>query len=504
MTLALAAGCSSDEPLKKFYNSLYLNEGNYFFKNGEYDRAIDRYSKAIELDPSGSWSFTSYYYRAFSYYYKGSYASAIRDFTTVIELSPKYDTPYIARGNCYALKGLEREALSDFNDAISINPNNPYAFYNRANILRTMKLSDQAIRNYTKAITLHLDFFEDAYLRRAQEYLTAGETDSAVEDFERVIIYNPSNRSAYVGRRDAYTRMGRLKTAREHDPLIDKLTVSQARDYWETANYLLRTGDRDGALEYYGKALDLDPKGRAANGVAGGIQVSLGNLYFHEKDYRKALEEYRAALAVNPKHSMALANAGSCYGQLNQPVPAERYLKESLAVDPANDTALYNLAALYSRMERNRQAVFYFSRFIRLNPELPGGYIARGNEYETLKEHRKALEDFDRAIELDPRSATAFFLRGNTFESLEQYADAAESYTQSLKISTRDPNYYIRRANAYRLSGQYRAAIRDYELLLRNIRAGDSPEFEKYLKDSIEECRAGLTGGGTNKTGSNR
>ncbi len=76
----------------------FHQRGNRYSRNGAYDRAIQDYNRAIELDDSFA---EAYYDRGFSLYELGLFDEAIADLTQAIELNPEADHYYGQRSLVY-------------------------------------------------------------------------------------------------------------------------------------------------------------------------------------------------------------------------------------------------------------------------------------------------------------------------------------------------------------------------------------------------------------------
>jgi tetratricopeptide (TPR) repeat protein len=487
--LFLLIGCSADDGMKQFYSSLYLNEGNYFYNGGKFDKAIERYSRAIELDPEGEFSFNSYYFRAFSYYNKASYASAIKDFTVVIGLDPKQANALIARGNCYALKKLYTEALADFDEAIRVDPTSAYAYFNKGNVYSSMGDNAGAFRYYAKGIAVALDFFEDAYLRRGELYGRTGAYALAIEDLTRVIDHNTNNRAALIARKHAYEMTGKAALAREDEARIDALNGALARDYLDAAALKLENSDIEGAIHYYTLSLELDPTGARSKNRPGEIYIYRGQLYFYSERYAEAADDFKSALRFDPKNWMALSGAGVSYARLKFFGKAEIFLKRSLQLNPTNDLTLYNLGKLYSESGKPSGSVKYFTLYLELDPEQAAAYAVRGDQYFRLGEYKKAANDYTSALDLGLKNDLIYLMRANAYAELRDYPKAIRDYSMTIALTTNAYAGYLGRANAFRETESYSEAVRDYRRYLElTARSPSDGAAASVVSNSIAYC----------------
>ncbi|KAK3328468.1 serine/threonine-protein phosphatase 5 [Cercophora scortea] len=97
------------------------NEGNKAFAAHDWEKAIDCYSRAIELNDQEP---TYWSNRAQAYLKTEAYGYAIRDATRAIELKPSFVKAYYRRATAYAAILKPRDALKDFKTCVKIEPNN--------------------------------------------------------------------------------------------------------------------------------------------------------------------------------------------------------------------------------------------------------------------------------------------------------------------------------------------------------------------------------------------
>ena len=73
----------------------YYEQGKTFANKGQYDQAIQAFTKYIELTPEAH--FGAYYYRGVCSFNKGLYDAAISDFNHTIKVQPDYAGAYWAK-----------------------------------------------------------------------------------------------------------------------------------------------------------------------------------------------------------------------------------------------------------------------------------------------------------------------------------------------------------------------------------------------------------------------
>jgi len=95
----------------------YYKLGIAWHRKGEYDRSINQYSKAIEINPRYVQAYIS---RGVAYARKGQLDKAISDYSKAIHINSKIATAYHNRGTAYYFKGEHDKAWKDVNMAKSL------------------------------------------------------------------------------------------------------------------------------------------------------------------------------------------------------------------------------------------------------------------------------------------------------------------------------------------------------------------------------------------------
>jgi tetratricopeptide (TPR) repeat protein len=187
-----------------------MNRGVVYASLGQWDNAIDDYSKAITNDTK---NIKAYYNRGVAYANLKQWDNAMADYSKAIEINPKYKDGYYNRGVVYATHGQWDKAIADFSEAIKIDPKNmKEAYYNRAVAYATLGDWYNAITDYSKVIGIDPDN-TNAYSNRGIAYASLGQYYNAIKDYSRAIEIAPNNSKAWTNRGIAYATMGQLEKA---------------------------------------------------------------------------------------------------------------------------------------------------------------------------------------------------------------------------------------------------------------------------------------------------
>jgi tetratricopeptide (TPR) repeat protein len=124
--------------------------GDALYESEMFNESITAYNNSIDLIPLA----IAYNNRGNTYARLNEQERAIEDYSKAIELNPNFADAYNNRGSAYAGLNEHRRAIEDYNKAIELNPNYAKAYYNRGTAYYGLNEHEQAIEDYNKAIAL--------------------------------------------------------------------------------------------------------------------------------------------------------------------------------------------------------------------------------------------------------------------------------------------------------------------------------------------------------------
>ena len=184
--------------------------GDLYHKEGDTDRALLAYDKAIQLKPDYA---EAYAYRGTLMSDLGKYESAIEDYKKAIHLNLNYAKAYVDRGNAKLEQGDYESALADYNEAIRLEPDHVETYVIRGRAKAERGDYESAFADYDVAIRLEPDYAE-AYYNRGIALSKINRHTAAIMDYDRVIMLKPDNAKAYTNRGNAKVVLRKLESAR--------------------------------------------------------------------------------------------------------------------------------------------------------------------------------------------------------------------------------------------------------------------------------------------------
>ena len=283
----------------------YVNRGGAYESMGDLDLALQDLDEALAIEPMGE----AHHNRGNVHFTQGRYALAIQDYGKSLELEHGNTGAYIYRGHAFKYLELYDDAIRDYNEALSLDLGNADAHLGIGIVHYLRGDHDGAIEHYDKALELD-QANPNVYLNRGASFNAKGDYDRAERDFDKALALDPKNAYACFARGAVSIGRGDLDSGLRYLDKCLQLVPDYAYGRAVHGSVLLKKGDLDRAIDDFDKALALDPNNSYA-------YCDRGVAYELKGDSARAMQDYDQALRIRP-HQAAYANRGLALLRLSQ------------------------------------------------------------------------------------------------------------------------------------------------------------------------------------------
>ncbi|MEW5318251.1 MAG: hypothetical protein WDW38_009486 [Sanguina aurantia] len=160
----------------------------------------------------------------------------------------------------------------------------------------------------------------------------------------------------------------------------------------------------------------------------------IGNFFSHKGQHDKALEYFRRALSLNPNYLAAWTLMGHEYMELKNTAAAVDAYRHAVELQPSDFRALYGLGQAYELLKLPYYALYYYRKAALLRPEDARMWCALAQCYSTeqVNQPESAIKCYQRAIEYNDPDGIAMHLLAKLYESRLELSNAEELYRYNL------------------------------------------------------------------------
>ena len=326
-------------------------------------------------------------------------------------------------------------------------------------------------------LTTALNVSKDSrlYIERADAYLSSGNLNAAISDFNDANLIAPSSGEyglsrVYATKGDAATSLYHLErnlnsTYRkgEKEILLDPSfgvieNKPEWRQFWKKEWYT--TAEKSvSEIEYYISAGKID-------------------------ESKDVLSELKKADHNSNEISYAEALINMASGKY---VDVVRVISALLISDPQNEKYLRILAKAQALSANAAGASVTYSQLLNSGVADAELLMLRADCYRKTGETDKAMTDLVKYLSYYPENKTALSLAGKVESAGGDNIKALEYFNTNLRIHPNDAECYIDRANSYFVSKSWDWAIKDYSMSL-DLNPGNS---DIWLNKAISLLNSG-------------
>jgi tetratricopeptide (TPR) repeat protein len=162
---------------------------------------------------------------------------------------------------------------------------------------------------------------------------------------------------------------------------------------------------------------------------------NLGVAYMNQQLFEKALQEFRAAAAADPKFPEAQVNQGIALLNLQHIDAARELLEQAAKRDPKNPYVWYNLGLLYKNAGDTQPALDAFQHVAEIDPNDADTWYFIGSVHLQARQFAEAIAAFEKAIQLTPFHASAEFGMSRAYQQSGNSEEARKHIARFQQIT---------------------------------------------------------------------
>ncbi|KAL4483954.1 hypothetical protein ABPG72_013960 [Tetrahymena utriculariae] len=441
---------------KYFKSNALLDQANFYNKQKEYDKAIEYYDQAMEVD------------------------------TNNINI-------LVGKGDCLRKQGQYEAALECYEYGMNLNPPHKYQFkilFNKGNIYKCMGKNKEAIECYSKASLLDPQN-PNTYFNKALAFYSLGELDEVIDNYSRVVKQNPRDQHALLNKGMALREIGEFGPAVECFVKASEMKARNARQYLNKGNALFQIDKLEDALACYKKAIMIENNFYEAYLNMGVVLNELGRTVEEIECYKivlqlkpddvkalynqavalreigeveESVKQFDKVIQINPKMVNAYINKGLSQYILGKFKESYDSYYEALKIDSNSIESYINMSQCLRQMKKSSKALKLLMKALKISPNNFELHFQIGEIFKQILNIKKALEYYSYSIQLNPIYSEAIFQKGVCLQIINELESANKCFDLCIKFNPSNPKPHINKGQIYEVQGKLKSALRQYDI----------------------------------------
>jgi tetratricopeptide (TPR) repeat protein len=170
------------------------------------------------------------------------------------------------------------------------------------------------------------------------------------------------------------------------------------------------------------------------------LGLFLAEVYFHDKEYGKALRCLSHVLSVKPDHFEATFLAGLIEQRKGELQNAQQQFERAVGLKKDSSAAHATLGSLLATAGNKKQALKHLSMALQLKPSASVHYLL-GALFYNSGQYRRAIQHLKQATELDPQYGEAFYQLGLLYLEMNWLRKAQQFFRTAQTLNPHEKRY---------------------------------------------------------------
>ncbi|MEG4350548.1 tetratricopeptide repeat protein [Microcoleus sp. LAD1_D3] len=410
------------------------------------------------------------------YLAEGKLNEAVAACESALKIEPNLAAACQTLGKVMQVRGEIEQAKQWYESAIDRNPNLPEVYANLGILYSQGKQWEKAIANCEKAISLAPNFAA-VYRLLARIWTQLEKPEEAADCWYQAFNIEPNWATAdeHVTLGNSFVELGKFDRAIEYYSRAIKLNPNLATAYHNLGEMLVGQKRWDEAIANYRQAIEINPDSFES-------YHSLGKTWAERGECDRAIACYRKSLELNPNYARAYLSLGNIFMQKREFDAAIKCYRQTLEFNDNSYWAYNCLGDALAQKQLWQEAISCYRKAIEINPNIPWFYVNLGVAFTCEKSWDEAVSAYLHAVQLEPNltginQRLGYVLRKRSESGLEStiatYCQAIEVlasgkiYHKLLGIELDGAEFYINLGNSLAKQKQLEGAIVFYSMALQ-------------------------------------
>lgn len=289
-----------------------------------------------------------YYKTGLTFVEAGNYQDAIDQFTKALDLEPEYTQAYVERARSYEAYGDLKNAADDLKRALVFEQKEPELYYDAARVNFSLERYKDALQLVTQSTELDRKS-ETSFRLLARIQLALEDYSNALVSINKALTLKDNPENNFYRGQISEKMKNYIQAETDYTKAISK-NQQYAEAYLALAGLRLQMDKPQEAMESCNALLALEPLNKEALLIRSRIYAKL-------TEYPKAIDDMSKILFNNPDDKEMYLVRGNYYQEFTQHQNAINDFSKALLIDPKFPEAIYKRAFSYEQVGDFKSAI---------------------------------------------------------------------------------------------------------------------------------------------------
>lgn len=485
-------------PEKLSAAEVYVGQALMYFEQQQWEQSIRACQEAIRVHPQMG---VAYKVWGNSLQRAGKSVEAIGMYAKALELKADMADIYCNLGSIYARQRKWPEAIEHYQKSSAINPNNATPYRNLARVWDELKEYSKSAECFFKAIALQPNLLSaQNHFQLANNLLGEGNREQAIACYQSCIELEPTFLNAYARLADVLESAGQKELAMVYykklaqlqtEPPLPASPAKSAQQISALLNPGTAPANQPNNPKPEAKSLPqskvlsqapqqlpqlqpvkttIEAKTKPGLQVANqqpsnaSIQFELGQTYFAQQEWQKAIACYQQAIKLDPQEAEYHLQLGQAWSKANNQDQANLAYFEGFSLKPqaASGKIHYLLGDKLLKQKNVEKAIACYRRAITQQPDLIDGYWQLGEILLRMGNYSGAETYCRQGLKVDAHQSRGYFLLGNALYQQQKWPTAVTCYQKAAELEPNNAGMKHNLGEALSRAQQWPEAVQAY------------------------------------------